>query len=195
QYSGRYVKAYNAYGESASSAVAESVYTITEPSSTASSTSTSPVTSIKLEGGTYDPKTKIRTINISQDGTLRLNVILPDPDQLRKATILINKKTYTLKRETRNGKVIFYVILTDFRHKIGKYPYTLFADYGSTQVKEKGVISITAPNNFVQLQDVNQNFRAVYKRTPTFTEWLKWAKEVLVGITKEKLQAKMQSGR
>ncbi|MDO8512530.1 MAG: DUF2341 domain-containing protein, partial [bacterium] len=47
QYSGRYVKAYNAYGESASSAVAESVYTITEPSSTASSTSTSPVTSIK----------------------------------------------------------------------------------------------------------------------------------------------------
>ncbi|MDO8511687.1 MAG: hypothetical protein Q7S57_00270, partial [bacterium] len=116
-------------------------------------------------------------------------------DQLRKATILINKKTYTLKRETRNGKVIFYVILTDFRHKIGKYPYTLTADYGTTQVKEKGIINITAKKNIVLIQDINQNFRAVYKRTPTFTEWLKWATEVLAGITKEQLQIKLQAGR
>lgn len=104
----------------------------------------------------------------------------------------IGSKTYVLKNKGNKEKSIFTTILTDYKDKVGKFSFTVTADYGTTQIRQKGTINITVPKNNVSFNDVNKNFREATGRTPTKTEWTKWAKEVERGITKIELQKKIK---
>jgi hypothetical protein len=148
---------------------------------------------IDLLGGTTNKSNKQLSILLPRNGVIRFKI--SDPDQLKQVTLKIGNKIFVLRNSNKKDESIFTTVLNQFKDKVGKYGYTIVADYGTTQVRQRGTINITAPNNNVLLNDVNKNFREAFGRTPTKTEWTKWAKEVQKGITKQELQKKLKAGK
>lgn len=151
---------------------------------------------VTVESAMLNAKTNVRTLSLTSDGSMRFNTRVSDPDQLKKITIRIGGKTIELKNEKKKNVSMFSAVLDQLKDQTGKFNYTVTADYGTTQVRDKGVINIVAKkDSTVPIAEVNKNFREVFGRTPTFKEWTKWATEVSKGVTKQQLQTKLKAGR
>ena len=55
------------------------------------------------------------------------------------------------KNTNKSDKSVFSAIANWFKGKLGKYSYVFTADYGTTQVREKGTLIIEAKKNLVPL--------------------------------------------
>lgn len=176
------------------------VYTAPASSSDSSSSSSSGSENavpkeVAFNAGTFNKTTKTRTITLTQSSSLRLNAKASDPDQVKKMTLRVNQKNYSLKKEKKNGKITFYIVLSQLSGRIGKFPYSLTANYGSTDAREKGVINMIVKQPLLVLGDLNANFKTVYGRKPTAKEVKRWSGVISSGVTQAQFIARLKAGK